>query len=246
MKLAVISDIHGNIAALEATLADIGRRGISEIVNLGDCLSGPFDAVATAERLMSLQLPTVRGNHDRALYDRPRDEMGTWEQWVIDDLNSAHIDWLQSFPMTLRIGGALLCHATPEKDDQNWLEYRGKERRLIARDLKDIAVHSADADAELILCGHTHVPRVVRLPDGPTIANPGSVGCPAYLDTRTSPHFIHQMGSPDARYAIVEAQEDSFQVDLISVPYDASEMAELARKKGAESWAQAVTTGWFA
>ena len=78
------------------------------------------------------------------------------------------------------------------------------------------------------------------------IVNPGSVGCPAYLDTRMTPNFIHQTGAPDARYAIVEERGGQWSADLIAVPYDASDMAALARAKGADSWAQAVTTGWFA
>ena len=98
-----------------------------------------------------------------------------------------------------------------------------------------------------MLCGHTHEPRVVRMSGGRMVVNPGSVGCPAYLDTRMEPNFIHQTCAPDARYAIVEEREGTWCADLIAVPYDASEMAELCpRRKGAESWARAVTRGWFA
>ena len=97
-----------------------------------------------------------------------------------------------------------------------------------------------------MLCGHTHTPRVVRLSDGTMIVNPGSVGCPAYLDTRTEPHFIHQTGAPDARYAIVEKRDGYWTADLIAVPYDPGPMVVLARAKGAESWARAISTGWFA
>jgi predicted phosphodiesterase len=58
MKIAVISDIHGNLAALEAVLADIGRRSPDLIVNLGDTVLGPLQPFETAERLMELGLPT--------------------------------------------------------------------------------------------------------------------------------------------------------------------------------------------
>ncbi|MDX1614690.1 MAG: metallophosphoesterase family protein [Candidatus Promineifilaceae bacterium] len=82
MRIAIISDIHGNISALEAVLEDIERRGVKEVVNLGDSLSGPFDARAVADLLMSRGDLTISGNHDRALWDRPRSDMGLWEEWA--------------------------------------------------------------------------------------------------------------------------------------------------------------------
>jgi predicted phosphodiesterase len=63
VKLAAISDIHGNLAALDAVLAHIARRGVGKIVNLGDILSGPLQPSETADRLMALALPTISGNH---------------------------------------------------------------------------------------------------------------------------------------------------------------------------------------
>jgi predicted phosphodiesterase len=246
MRIAAISDIHGNIAALKAVLADIDRRGIDQIINLGDAVSGPFDGKGTADLLMSLDLPTVRGNHDRQLFDRPKAEMGNWEAWVIDDMTADHIAWMQSFPLTLEVHGLFLCHATPEKDDENWLDFRGPADRLIARDLADVQARTGDVNAPMILCGHTHTPRSVQLPNRQRIVNTGSVGCPAYLDTRIDPPFAHQTGAPDARYAIVENRGNDWHVDLIAVPYDPTEMIALAKAKGAENWINAITRGWVA
>jgi 3',5'-cyclic AMP phosphodiesterase CpdA len=65
MRLAVISDVHGDLRALEAVLADIKGRGVDITVNLGDCVTGPLWPKETFEVLQSLALPTVRGNHDR-------------------------------------------------------------------------------------------------------------------------------------------------------------------------------------
>ena len=67
MRLAVISDIHGNIVALEAVLADLKTRGVDDIVNLGDCVTGLLWPRETLELLDTLKLPTVRGEHDRWL-----------------------------------------------------------------------------------------------------------------------------------------------------------------------------------
>ena len=242
MRLAVISDIHSNIAALEAVLDDIARRGIKDIVNLGDCLSGPFDAVATADRLMALNVLTVRGNHDRMLYDGTA---GLWESWVLDDLSPGHLDWVRAFPLTASFGDVLLCHATPDNDAENWLNRRGPEHRLVSRDMAGIVERAGECSEALILCGHTHEPRSVTLPDGRRVVNPGAVGAPAYKDTRMEPPFIHQTGSPDARYAVVEQSGGDWPVTHISVPYNAEPMAKLAEAKGADSWARAVRAGWF-
>jgi len=62
MRLAAIADVHGNIAALEAVLADIAAAGIVEVVNLGDHVSGPLDPAATADLLMQRGFPSIRGN----------------------------------------------------------------------------------------------------------------------------------------------------------------------------------------
>ena len=69
MKVAVISDIHGNRLALEAVLDDIRRQKVDAIFNLGDLLSGPLEPNWVADILMDLDIPTVRGNHDRALIE---------------------------------------------------------------------------------------------------------------------------------------------------------------------------------
>ena len=67
MRVAVISDIHGNVRALEAVLADLARRTPDLTVNLGDCVTSPLWPRETFELLETLSLPTVRGNHDRVL-----------------------------------------------------------------------------------------------------------------------------------------------------------------------------------
>ena len=171
--------------------------------------------------------------------------MGRWEAWTIDEMDAQTLDWVRALPLTLTVGDVFVCHATPSRDDENWLDRRGPDQRLIARDLQDIAKHADGLPNSLILCGHTHAPRSLRLPDGRRIVNAGAVGCPAYLDIRMEPNFIHQTGAPDARYAIVETQGNDWMVDLVSVPYDPTPMIELAFDKGADSWAHALRTGWF-
>jgi predicted phosphodiesterase len=75
MRIAVISDVHGNLPALEAVLNDIKGRGVDLTVNLGDCVTSPLWPKETFEALQSLALPTVRGNHDRWIEELPDDKL---------------------------------------------------------------------------------------------------------------------------------------------------------------------------
>lgn len=245
MRFAVISDIHGNLDALNAVLAEIERLGISDIVNLGDCFGGPLDARGTAERLIPLNFPTVSGNHDRWLVERRGEDMPLWERWIIDEMTEAHLDWVRALPATLSWHGVLLCHGTPASDEENWLDRRGPEARLVARDLAGVTARlPKDVKEAVVLCGHTHCPRTVRVPNGPLIVNPGAVGCPAYHDGRSDPPFLQETGAPDARFAVLERAGGAWRTALHAVPYDPSRMIALAEAKGADSWVRALRTGW--
>lgn len=245
MRIAVLSDIHGNSAALDAVLSDIAMKGVARIFNLGDSLSGPFDAAGTAERLMALNLPTVMGNHDRALVDRPAEAMGLWERWIIGELTADHLDWVRSLPPTLPLDGVFLCHGTPRSDEEDWLDVRGPEGRMVEATAKAVEAAAEGVAERVILCGHTHTPRLVRLADGRMVVNPGSVGCPAYLDSRFDPPFAHETGTPDASYAILTQANDGWSAELLRVPYDPASMVDCARARGAgtKSWIQAIRTG---
>ena len=76
MRLAVVSDIHGNLPALQAVLAEIGRERVDRVVNLGDIVSGPLWPRETAALLRALDWPTIRGNHERQVLTLPAERMG--------------------------------------------------------------------------------------------------------------------------------------------------------------------------
>jgi predicted phosphodiesterase len=97
-RIAVLADIHGSLRALEAVLADLPRRGADLVVNLGDCLSGPLQPAEVADRLMALGWPTVRGNHDRQLLDRPVEAMIPSDAYTAVRLAPAHREWLGTLP----------------------------------------------------------------------------------------------------------------------------------------------------
>lgn len=245
MRFAVIADIHGNRLALDAVLADIAALGVTEIVNLGDCLSGPLEAGRTADRLMELDLPTVRGNHDRWLVENDPATMGPSDVVAFRELDARHLDWLAGLPPTLTLwDDVFLCHATPESDTTYWLDRLGADAAMRLRPLAEIEAAAEGIDASLILCGHTHIPRAVRLRDGRLVVNPGSVGCPGYTDEAPVPHIV-QAGAPDASYAILEQTAGGWSVTFRLVPYDSEAAAAQARRHGRDDWADALSTGWI-
>jgi predicted phosphodiesterase len=243
MKFAAIADIHGNALALEAVLADIRGQGVDDIVNLGDSLSGPLEAGRTADILMGLDLVTVRGNHDRYLIEQPREAMHEWEADAFDQLAPAHLDWLKSLPFS-RVwrDDVFLCHATPGDDNRYWLEGVSPDGLVHLKPLADIAALADGIDQPLILCGHSHLPRAVRLADGRLIVNPGSVGSPAYADVTPFFHRV-EAGTPHASYAILERAADGWRITFRLVPYDNMAMSRLASARGRQDWAAALATG---
>src|SRR6476469_4116489 len=98
MRIAAISDVHGNLLALEAVLADIAGQSADVVVNLGDLLSGLVQPRETADRLMDLALPTVAGNHERQLLTFPRERMGTADRLAHDVLGPQLREWLSRLP----------------------------------------------------------------------------------------------------------------------------------------------------
>jgi predicted phosphodiesterase len=244
MRIAAISDIHGNLHALDAVLADIARRGVDVTVNLGDILSGALQPRETADRLMALDLPTIWGNHERQMLAEDRAAMGLSDRHAAETITSRQRDWLGQLPATLRLtDDVFLCHGTPTSDTDCYLEDI-VEGELIPASSADIEARTGDCDASLILCGHSHIPRVAHVHAGDrTIVNPGSVGIQAYAGNHPIPHIL-ELGSPHARYAIAERSSLGWTVELIAVPYDWHAAALLADQKGRRDWALALRTGF--
>lgn len=242
MKIAVLSDIHGNISALQAVLEDIAQQGVDCTVNLGDILSGPLHPVETADLLMSLDLPTIRGNHERQLLTHPVESMGASDRFAYERLGKEHLDWIRSLPLDMQLDGdILLVHGSPGNDLQYLME-TVDETGLRPASADEITSRLDRVNQSIIFCGHTHIPRSVHLPDGRRVINPGSVGLQAYDDSHPLPHVV-QTGSPQARYAIVEREGADWSVDLRKVPYDYQTAADLARRNGRPDWAVALQTG---
>lgn len=254
MKIAVISDIHGNLLALQAVLADITRQGVDQTVNLGDMLSGPLQPAETADLLMAQHFPTIRGNHERQLLalvarSAGRIDPATSDGYAASRLLSHHVDWLESLPVSKALNSDIwLCHGTPDSDLQYWLETvvpgfaQGQGTGVRAATLAEAMARLGQATHPVVLCGHTHVPRLMQC-GGVLVLNPGSVGLPAYDDDHPYSHVIEN-GAPHARYAVLEKIGQGWQVDLRAVPYNHLAQAEVAARRSRADWAHALATGF--
>ncbi len=233
MKIAVISDIHGNRLALEAVLDDIVHHGVDGTFNLGDLFAGPMEPNWVADILMDIDIPTVRGNHERVLVDEPREKLNRVDRFVHDQMEARHRGWINSLPPTMALlDDIFLCHGTPTSDDEPWLDGWWTGRTSTAPDEATVAAKAEGFDYPVLLCGHTHIPRAVRLRDGRLIVNPGSVGLQV------------NHGSPDARYATIELRNGKYYAAFHAVPYDHFGAARQAEANGFPQWRDALVTGW--
>ncbi len=183
MRLAVVSDIHGNLPALEAVLAEIGREGVDRVVNLGDIVSGPLWPRETAARLRGLDWPTIRGNHERQLLDPHTDRMGAADAFARARLAGEDLRWLAALPATLDLGGGIwCCHGTPDSDLAYFLESVTPDLEcngspgVRAATASEVAQRLGAVTSPLVLCGHTHMPRALQSGDT-LIVNPAASVC---------------------------------------------------------------------
>lgn len=242
MKIAVLSDIHGNRAALDAVLEDAATRGVDQIVNLGDICSGGLFPRETAERLIPLGLPTVRGNHERQVLSLAPARMGLSDRHAAANLTPDQLTWMSTLPETLWLTDeVLLVHGTPGSDLSYFLETVTLDGLRSATE-EEVRERAGSTPARLILCGHTHLQRAVRLLGGCFIVNPGSVGLPAYDDNQPYPHVV-EAGSPHARYAIVSKEQSGWSAAFLAVEYDWNAAARDARANGRLDWERALSTG---
>jgi diadenosine tetraphosphatase ApaH/serine/threonine PP2A family protein phosphatase len=244
-RVGVIADIHANAWALDAVLSDAGRRGIADFVDLGDVLYGPLQPLLTYQRLRAVNLVAgVQGNQDRLIYDASTATLRSNPTlaFVVDELGPEPIEWLRRLPKTAIFEDELfLFHGTPFSDTTYLLEDVSSGRPLL-HPPAEIKRLLGDVRQPVALCGHTHIPRLVQLADGPLILNPGSVGLPAYDDDKPVPHFMETY-SPHAQYAILEKTATGWDVSFHRVAYDHGAAATAARKLNREDWARGIEAG---
>ena len=231
MRLAVLSDIHGNLPALEAVIEDFTRAGANAVVNLGDIVSGPLWPAETADRLIELHWPTIAGNHERQLLQQPIEQQGrVGPSRRASGCRACTAPGSPGCPA--RAGWRPTCTAATARrraiceyfletvTPDFGTERDGVPSRGARPATPQEALERAGAvPASLILCGHTHQARVLRLADKRIVVNPGSVGLQAYDDELPFMHYI-EAGTPHARYALIECDADTWKVQLRQVSYD--------------------------
>jgi len=223
----------------------VRKQGVDAIWNLGDILHGVLRPRATYELLRETTVTlTIRGNQDRDLYEATDDQRRADPKldWMIRDLGTEAIEWLRGLPATaVWKDEALLCHGSPTDDLCYLLEDVASGHPVVRHDAEIVRL-LAGAAQPLIVCGHTHLPRLVRLANGQTIVNPGSVGLPAYSDDAPVAHAMEAY-SPHASYAILEGAANGWDATFRKIPYDTREASRTAAKMGRADWAFQIATG---
>ena len=173
MRVAALYDIHGNLPALDAALADLGD--IDLVVIGGDFLWGPMPA-ETLDRLRSLDVPTVfiHGNTERSIYTRKQEsDYAEANAWCADQLTDDDLAFLRALPGTHSVdidglGPVLFCHGTPRDDEEPFTTATEADR----------VEEACDGYPErVVVCGHTHA-QFDRAAAGRRVVNAGSVGMP--------------------------------------------------------------------
>ena len=230
MRIGLIADIHGNLHALDAVLAELDRIAVDRIVCLGDVASpGPWPAEVVA-LLMEREIPCVLGNTDQwLLAETPASVSDTQymneiNEWAVARLSDAMVDWLRAMPMRrmLRVGPeALACwHGSPRSTMET-------VSSLTPANALDALL--ADVDADIVACGHTHV-QMLRRTESTTLINPGSVGLGGTgPGTSDLPHPQPVSG---AEFAVLEPGTAGVSVCFHHIELDIAAMLEAAGTTG--------------
>ena len=238
MRLAVISDIHGNLTALETVLADAGRRGVAQYLCLGDvAATGPQPHEVVA-RLRELGCPVVMGNMDAWLLDPPADDAETVEERQIEEIDR----WCAS-QLTDEDRNSLRAYRSVvdlELEDVRLLGVHGSPRSFNERMLATTPGAELDemlgaARANLVLSGHTHA-AMLRRHRALLLVNPGSVGLPH--DQAPAPYGTRN--PPWAEYAVITFEQGRLGIELVRVAVERERIVAPALASGmphAQRWA---------
>jgi predicted phosphodiesterase len=235
MRLGIISDIHGNLLALEAVLAELDGEAPDHLICLGDVVAGPRAHEALA-RVRGLGCPVIMGNWDAwtvggmpeplsAIEERLYDLGAFWAQRLDDDDR----EFIRTFVPRIELdldGARLLCfHGSPRSFD-DWIVATTPD--------SDVDGMVDGFEAPVLVGGHTHLQMVRRYSDS-LFVNPGSVGMPFEL---WSPDAVRI--APRAEYAILSVEEGRLSVELRRTSYDVEAHLRVGLESGmphAEWWA---------
>ena len=218
MRIAILSDIHGNAHALDRCLEDLASRGGADVVvAAGDlCLDGPRPK-RVLKRLREIGARCLRGNTDRMIGEGPLAQQDAEDaravEWARGKIGGEWTRRLAELPRTLAFGegedGLLVCHANPLNDDEHcWPDaYDDTLERFFD-----------GVPQRTIAFGHLHL-SYVRVWRGRTLINVASAGLP-------------KDGDPNAHYAILTQRSGGWEVQSRRVPFDVDKVARQLRKSG--------------
>jgi predicted phosphodiesterase len=232
-RIALVSDIHANLPALDAVLADIGRRQVDAIYHLGDLVGYAPWADQVVDRIRERRIPGVSGNYDSTVatdykhcgckYEDPRQEelSHVSYDWTRRHVSPATKLFLGQLPfrLDLRLGGGhlsgttlILVHGTPTLNTLYWTEDRPDDfsRKMIG--------HAGAPAGDVLAFGHTHLPWQRTL-DGVHLVNTGSVGRPKDGDWR-------------AGYALLDSGSGGVRIEMVRVEYDVEKAMAGIRESG--------------
>lgn len=228
MKVAVISDIHGNWQALENVIADYQQEGCERVLCLGDlAMAGPQPRIVIDYVMNRAEnWITVKGNTDKMIaefdlkmYDKLSKDFPVMANALLDDVDIIEQDkkdFLNSLPerkeLMIEGVGVLMVHGSPRRINEDILPNMP---------ISEVQEMIEGETADLILCGHTHIPCGYQTLTKQTVINVGSVGRPL-------------TGVPKANYTIIDFDSGSFTVEHREVEYDYTLAAEIVRARGFE------------
>jgi predicted phosphodiesterase len=231
MQIALLSDIHGNLIALEHVLAELTNEAPDQIVCLGDVAEGGPQPHAVLQRLQRLGCPIVMGNTDVRISTARIEEPRTpdlppsyaMELWCVDQLTAADRAFIQTFPLTSTV---------PLDHQISLLAFHGSPRAttdllLATTPEADLAALVGDSHATILAAGHTHAQLVRRYHDM-LIVNPGSVGLPFEQPVPNGP--IRR--PPWAEYAVVSVRQGQLSIDLRRTPIPIDALFESVAASG--------------
>jgi predicted phosphodiesterase len=236
-RIAVVSDVHGNLTAYEAVLADIERRGITRVVNLGDVVGKGPQGAACVRLTQEYRIPTVQGNWEAFLAGDL--ELGTAEWWR-DELEPKQLNWLAALPFcydTVLSGRRIrMLHASPQGVFHRVSYFHTREQY---DGMFVNTEHTGDGPPpSCVLYGDIHG-TYLQGDDNQTLVNVGSVGNP--LDATTASYVVLE-GVPDS------TDPAPFGVQFVRVPFDTEAEIAVAEASGmpeAREYAVELRTGLY-
>ncbi|ULH16897.1 metallophosphatase family protein [Deinococcus sp. KNUC1210] len=225
MRLAVVSDVHGNAFALDAVLKELRGAAPDAVLNLGDQIEGTADPARAYALQAELGAVEVRGNNEEKLW--PGGRRGPLAQqfgaWLETQVGAAEQQRLAALPLTARVAGDVLaCHGTPESAWEMLLwQWQFDDPQTgtgfyRARDPRDLLALVEPLEARVVVCGHTHRPGATRVGDT-LVVNAGAVS--DQVD-----------GDPRARWTLLERRGGHWSAEFHTAAYDVA---------AAVAWSQA-------